>query len=89
MPDRVIQLSISEGGSESGAMFTFHLDLDGTVLASNQGLTVPQSQAVRELSFRYGLLFEQRRLPQLGQPRRLSPRKALPRRLWPTPARRT
>ena len=48
-------------------MFTFHLDLDGTVLASNQGLTVPQSQAVRELSFRYGLLFEQRRLPQLGR----------------------
>src|SRR5438552_2850994 len=59
MPDRVIQLSISEGGSESGAMFTFHLDLDGTVLASNQGLTVPQSQAVRELSFRYGLLTDQ------------------------------
>jgi CHAT domain len=67
MPDRVIQLSISESGSGSGAMFTFHLDLDGTVLASNQGLTVPQSQAVRELSFRYGLLLEQRRLPQLAR----------------------
>ena len=67
MPDRVIQLSISESGLGSGAVFTFHLYLDGKVLASNQGLTVPQSQAVRELSFRYGLLFEQRRLPQLAR----------------------
>jgi hypothetical protein len=67
MPDRVIQLSISESGSGSGAMFAFHLYLDGTVFASNQGLTVAQSQAVRELSRQYGLLFEQRRLPQLAQ----------------------
>jgi CHAT domain-containing protein/AAA ATPase-like protein len=67
MPDRVIQLSISESGSGSAAVFSFHLHLDGDVAASNQGLTVPQSQAVRELSTRYGSLFEQRRLPQLAR----------------------
>jgi CHAT domain len=67
MPDRLIQLSISESGSGSGAMFTVHLDLDGSVETSNQGLAVPQSQAVRELSWQYGLLFEQRRLPQLAR----------------------
>jgi hypothetical protein len=48
-------------------VFSFHLYLDGAVVASNQGLTVLQSQAVRELSTRYGSLFEQRRLPQLAR----------------------
>jgi CHAT domain/AAA ATPase domain len=67
MPDRVIQLAISESGSGSGGVFGFHLYLDGKVETSNQGLTVAQSQAVRELSTRYGSLFEQRRLPQLAQ----------------------
>src|SRR5215472_4190361 len=67
MADRVIQLAVSESGSGSGAVFSFHLHLDGDVAASNQGLTVPQSQAVRELSTRYGSLFEQHRLPQLAR----------------------
>jgi hypothetical protein len=67
MADRVIGLSISESGSGPGAVFSFHLYLDGAVVASNQGLTAPQSQTVRELSRQYGLLFEQHRLPQLAR----------------------
>jgi hypothetical protein len=67
MADRVIQLPVSESGSGSAAVFGFHLYLDGKVESSNQGLTVPQSQSVRELSTRYGSLFEQRRLPQLAR----------------------
>jgi hypothetical protein len=67
MADRVIQLAVSESGSGSGAVFSFHLHLDGKLETSNQALTVPQSQAVRELSIRYGSLFEQRRLPQLAR----------------------
>lgn len=35
------------------------------MVASNQSLTVAQSHTVRELSLRYGQLFEQRRPPQL------------------------
>ena len=58
MADRVIGLSISESGSGPGAVFSFHLYLDEAVVASNQGLTAPQSQTVRELSRQYGLLFE-------------------------------
>jgi hypothetical protein len=55
----------SETGSGTGALFTYHLRLNGTVVASNQALTPAQSKAVRDLSQQYGQLFEQRRLPQL------------------------
>lgn len=67
MPDRVVGLSVGESGSGSGAVFGWHARLDWVVVASNQGLTLPQSQAVRELAWRYGQLFEQQRVPQLAQ----------------------
>ena len=67
MSDRVIGLSVTESGCGPGAVFSFHVRLDDEVVASNQGLTAPQSQAVRELSWRYGQLFEQRRMPQLAR----------------------
>jgi hypothetical protein len=66
MPERVLGLTIMESGSGSGAVFSFHVRLDDDVVASNQTLTAAQSQAVRELSVRYGQLFEQRGLPQVG-----------------------
>ena len=67
MTDREISLSVTESGTGAGAVFSFHLRLDGVVVGSNQGLSAAQSQAVRELSWRYGELFEQRRLPQLAK----------------------
>ncbi|MBL8665937.1 MAG: CHAT domain-containing protein, partial [Rhodospirillales bacterium] len=67
MSDRVIGLSVTETGDGPAAVFSFHLRLDGTVVVANQALTGGQSQAVRELSRRYGELFEQQRLPQLTQ----------------------
>ena len=58
MPDRLIALSVAESGSGAGAIFDFHVRLDDEVVASNQALTAAQSRAVRELSERYGQLFE-------------------------------
>jgi tetratricopeptide (TPR) repeat protein len=65
--DRTIALSISEIGSDAAAVFTLDLRLDGTLLASKQALTVEQSRVVREMAWQYGLLFEQRRTPQLAR----------------------
>jgi tetratricopeptide (TPR) repeat protein len=66
MPDQTIGLSVSESGSGSCATFSFHVRLDDEVIAANQALTVAQSQTVREMSLRYGQLFEQHRFPQEG-----------------------
>jgi hypothetical protein len=65
MPDRIISISISESGQGPAATFGFHLRLDDDVFASNQALTVTQSQTLRELSRHYGQMFEQHRLPQM------------------------
>jgi hypothetical protein len=67
MPDRVIELLVSEAGSGSGASFGWHVRLDGEVVAANLNLTPAQSREVRELAWRYGQLFEQRTLPQLAR----------------------
>ena len=67
MADRLLVLSVSEMGSPPGSAFTFHVRLDDTVIASNRSLSVVQSRAVRELSVRYGQLFEKRRRPQLAR----------------------
>jgi hypothetical protein len=66
MPDRLIGLSVSGLGSGAGAAFGFHLRLDDDLVASNQALTAAQSEAVRDLSRRYGQLFEQGRMPRVS-----------------------
>ena len=66
MPDRLIELLVSEVGSGASPGFAWHVRLDGEVVASNLSLTAAQSKEVRELSRRYGQLFEQRPLPKLA-----------------------
>src|SRR4051794_27099840 len=67
MPDRVVWLSVGESGSGSGAVFGWHVRLDGAVGASNLALSAPQSQAGRDLGWQDGQLFEQGRVPQLAK----------------------
>ena len=54
-----ITLSIKESGERSNTTYLFHVLLDGKALISNQSLSLPDSQAVREISRSFGALFEQ------------------------------
>jgi hypothetical protein len=67
MAERTLRLSINETGAGAAAVFTFHVFLDDTPVASNQSLSSAQSHTVRELAWQYGQLFEQRSLPQLAR----------------------
>jgi len=67
MPERMVGLSVSASGEGADAVYGFHVQLDGELIAANRGLTRAQSGAMRELSRRYGELFEQRRAPQVAQ----------------------
>jgi len=64
---RTLLVSVGEAGSGADAVFTYHVRLDGAVLAANQSLTVPQSRGIRELSQQYGELFERGGPPQLAR----------------------
>lgn len=57
--DPTITLSIKEAGEHTNRTYLFHILLNGTPLISNQSLSLPDSQAVRELSRSFGSLFEQ------------------------------
>ena len=57
--DPTITLSIEESGERPNTTYLFHVLLDGKALISNQGLSLPDSQAVREISRSFGTLFEQ------------------------------
>ena len=59
--DPTITLSIKEAGERPNSTYLFHILLNGTPLASNQSLSLPDSQAVREISRNFGSLFEQDR----------------------------
>ncbi len=59
--DPTITLSIKEAGERPNSTYLFHIQLDGTTLTSNQSLSLPDSQAVREISRSFGSLFEQDR----------------------------
>src|SRR5438105_1458374 len=61
-----ILLSIRETGTTDQSVFLFNALIDDEVIASNQSLTMAESQNVRELSRRYNALFEQRYAPQLA-----------------------
>jgi esterase/lipase superfamily enzyme len=67
MAERLIWITVEETGSGPGAVFSFHVRLDGEVVAANQPLTPAQSRAVHELSRQYGQLFEQHGTPQLAR----------------------
>ena len=54
-----ITLSIKEAGERPNIAYLFHILLDGKALTSNQSLSLPDSQAVREISRSFGALFEQ------------------------------
>ena len=60
-----ITLSIKEAGVRPNTTYLFHILLDGTPLTSNQSLSLPDSQAVRELSRSFGALFEQGCRPEM------------------------
>ena len=44
MAERLLLLSIAEAGSGGSAVFTFHVQLDGEVIAANQSLSREQSR---------------------------------------------
>jgi tetratricopeptide (TPR) repeat protein len=46
-------------------VFLYHIRLDGTVLTSNQALSIEQSGAMREMAWHYSQLFEQRGPPEV------------------------
>jgi tetratricopeptide (TPR) repeat protein len=60
-----VTLSIKESGERPNATYQFHILLDGKVLTSNQSLSLPDSQAVREISRSFGALFEQGCQPEM------------------------
>ncbi len=63
--DPTITLSIKEAGERPNSTYLFHIQLDGTTLVSNQSLSLPDSQAVREISRNFGSLFEQGCRPEM------------------------
>jgi tetratricopeptide (TPR) repeat protein len=54
-----ITLSIKESGERPNTTYLFHILLDEKALTSNQNLSLPDSQAVREISRSFNSLFEQ------------------------------
>ncbi len=55
-----LTLTIREIGTAAQRTFMFNILLDGEVIISNQNLSPAESQAVRDFSRRYSILFEQR-----------------------------
>ncbi len=56
-----ITLSIRETEAAAQRIFMFNILLDGQVIVSNQSVSPAESQAMRDFSHRYNILFEQRR----------------------------
>jgi tetratricopeptide (TPR) repeat protein len=63
--ETTIILSIRETGTSTQRAFMFNILLDGEIIASNQSLSLAESQTMRDLSHRYSVLFEQRRQPHI------------------------
>jgi tetratricopeptide (TPR) repeat protein len=57
--DPTITLSIKESGVHPNTNYLFHIFLNENPVTSNQSLSLPDSQAVREISSSFGALFEQ------------------------------
>ena len=61
----VITLSIKESGAPPNATYLFHIFLDGRALLTNQSLSLPDSQKLREISRSFSSLFEQACRPEM------------------------
>jgi hypothetical protein len=57
--EQMITLSINELGDRPNSYYQFHVLLDGIPILTNEGLSVSDSEAVREISRDFGSLFEQ------------------------------
>jgi hypothetical protein len=57
--ESTVTLSIKESGEHPGSTYLYHVLLNGSPIISNQSLSLPESQAMRELSRSFGALFEQ------------------------------
>jgi hypothetical protein len=55
---------IKESGAPPNATYLFHISLDGRALLTNQGLSLSDSEKLREISRSFGSLFEQACRPQ-------------------------
>ncbi|HPS91472.1 MAG TPA: tetratricopeptide repeat protein [Methanothrix sp.] len=53
-----ITLSIKEAGEHPASTYHYHILLNGSPITSNQSLSLPESQAVREISRNFAALFE-------------------------------
>ncbi len=60
-----ITLSIREIGTAAQSAFIFNILLDNQVIVSNQSISPAESQAMRDFSHQYNILFEQRRQPHI------------------------
>ena len=64
-PQPTITLSIKESGAPPNTTYLFHISLDGHPLLTNQSLSFPDSEKLRQLSRSYSSLFEQACRPEM------------------------
>ena len=64
-PQPTITLSIKESGATPNTTYLFHISLDGHPILTNQSLSLPDSEKLREISRRYSSLFEQSCRPEM------------------------
>src|SRR4051794_7535267 len=67
MSEHVVTLSVVESGSGVSARLIYQVQFDDSAVATGQRLTLNQSRAVRELSLRFGQLFEIRNAPHIAR----------------------
>ena len=60
-----ITLSIKESGAPPNSTYLFHISLDGHPILTNQSLSLPDSETVRQISRSFGSLFEQSCRPEM------------------------
>jgi hypothetical protein len=59
-----ITLSIKESGAPPNTTYLFHISLDGRALLTNQSLSLPDSEKLRQISRSFSFLFEQACRPE-------------------------
>ena len=64
-PQPTITLSIKESGATPNTTYLFHISLDGHPFLTNQSLSLPDSQKVRQISRSFSSLFEQPCRPEM------------------------